>query len=101
MNALLSVSDKTGIVELAQALHAQGIKLLTLGGEVDDTSTLPTLGKTALGVYSSNFYNPTLEEPANRDFRQAFAKAYPKSLLGVVHVQAWDAMHLIHHMQNI
>jgi phosphoribosylaminoimidazolecarboxamide formyltransferase / IMP cyclohydrolase len=32
MNALLSVSDKTGIVELAQALHAQGIKLLSTGG---------------------------------------------------------------------
>jgi phosphoribosylaminoimidazolecarboxamide formyltransferase / IMP cyclohydrolase len=30
--ALLSVSDKTGIVELAQALHAQGIKLLSTGG---------------------------------------------------------------------
>ena len=32
MNALLSVSDKTGIVELARALHAQGIKLLSTGG---------------------------------------------------------------------
>ena len=32
MNALLSVSDKTGIVELAQALHAQGIRLLSTGG---------------------------------------------------------------------
>ncbi len=32
MNALLSVSDKTGILELAQALHAQGIKLLSTGG---------------------------------------------------------------------
>ena len=32
MNALLSVSDKTGIVELAQALHSQGIKLLSTGG---------------------------------------------------------------------
>ena len=32
MNALLSVSDKTGIVELAQALHAQGIQLLSTGG---------------------------------------------------------------------
>ena len=30
--ALLSVSDKTGIVELAQALHAHGIKLLSTGG---------------------------------------------------------------------
>ncbi len=32
MNALLSVSDKTGIIELAQALHACGLKLLSTGG---------------------------------------------------------------------
>ena len=32
MNALLSVSDKTGIVEFAQALHALGIKLMSTGG---------------------------------------------------------------------
>ncbi len=32
MNALLSVSDKTGIVKFAQALHALGIKLLSTGG---------------------------------------------------------------------
>ncbi len=32
MRALLSVSDKTGIVELAQGLHAQGIQLLSTGG---------------------------------------------------------------------
>ena len=32
MNALLSVSDKTGIVEFAQALHALDIKLLSTGG---------------------------------------------------------------------
>jgi len=30
--ALLSVSDKTGIVEFAQALHARGVKLLSTGG---------------------------------------------------------------------
>lgn len=30
--ALISVSDKTGIVEFAQALHAQGIELLSTGG---------------------------------------------------------------------
>ena len=30
--ALLSVSDKTGIVELAQALKAQGVELLSTGG---------------------------------------------------------------------
>ncbi|MDD0812549.1 bifunctional phosphoribosylaminoimidazolecarboxamide formyltransferase/IMP cyclohydrolase [Curvibacter sp. RS43] len=32
MNALLSVSDKTGIVELARELHALGIKLISTGG---------------------------------------------------------------------
>ncbi|MCF8210479.1 MAG: bifunctional phosphoribosylaminoimidazolecarboxamide formyltransferase/IMP cyclohydrolase [Rhodoferax sp.] len=32
MNALLSVSDKTGLLELAQALHQEGIKLLSTGG---------------------------------------------------------------------
>ena len=32
MNALLSVSDKSGILEFAQALHALGIKLISTGG---------------------------------------------------------------------
>jgi phosphoribosylaminoimidazolecarboxamide formyltransferase/IMP cyclohydrolase len=32
MNALISVSDKTGIVELAQALHALGVGLISTGG---------------------------------------------------------------------
>jgi phosphoribosylaminoimidazolecarboxamide formyltransferase/IMP cyclohydrolase len=32
LNALLSVSDKTGILEFAQGLHALGIKLLSTGG---------------------------------------------------------------------
>src|ERR1700740_1131187 len=32
MNALISVSDKTGILEFAQVLHALGIKLLSHGG---------------------------------------------------------------------
>ena len=32
MNALISVSDKTGIVEFAQSLHTLGIRLLSTGG---------------------------------------------------------------------
>ncbi|MBL8337556.1 MAG: bifunctional phosphoribosylaminoimidazolecarboxamide formyltransferase/IMP cyclohydrolase [Rhodoferax sp.] len=32
MNALLSVSDKSGIVEFATALHALGVRLLSTGG---------------------------------------------------------------------
>src|SRR5574343_1983564 len=32
MKALISVSDKTGIVELAQQLHALGVGLISTGG---------------------------------------------------------------------
>ena len=32
LTALLSVSDKTGIVELAQSLHAVGVRLVSTGG---------------------------------------------------------------------
>ncbi|MEJ7931128.1 bifunctional phosphoribosylaminoimidazolecarboxamide formyltransferase/IMP cyclohydrolase [Ramlibacter sp. AN1015] len=32
MNALLSVSDKTGVVDFARALHALGIRLISTGG---------------------------------------------------------------------
>jgi len=32
MRALISVSDKTGIVELARALHALGVSLISTGG---------------------------------------------------------------------
>src|SRR6476659_3712658 len=32
MNALLSVSDKTGIAELARALHDLGVRLISTGG---------------------------------------------------------------------
>ena len=32
MNALLSVSDKTGLVELAHTLHSLGVRLISTGG---------------------------------------------------------------------
>src|SRR5438105_11617094 len=32
MQALISVSDKTGIAQFAQALHALGVKLISTGG---------------------------------------------------------------------
>ncbi|MEK9895665.1 MAG: hypothetical protein VW518_04470, partial [Burkholderiaceae bacterium] len=32
MQALISVSDKTGVLELAQGLHQLGVRLLSTGG---------------------------------------------------------------------
>jgi phosphoribosylaminoimidazolecarboxamide formyltransferase / IMP cyclohydrolase len=44
MNALLSVSDKTGIAELARALHDLGVRLISTGG------TAKLLGEQGLPV---------------------------------------------------
>ncbi|MEY4713111.1 MAG: bifunctional phosphoribosylaminoimidazolecarboxamide formyltransferase/IMP cyclohydrolase [Pseudomonadota bacterium] len=43
MNALISVSDKTGIVDLARALHALGVGLISTGGTAKllETKGLP------------------------------------------------------------
>ena len=38
MNALISVSDKTGIVELAQGLHAAGWRIISSGGTASAVS---------------------------------------------------------------
>ena len=32
LTALISVSDKTGVLDFARALHAQGVRLLSTGG---------------------------------------------------------------------
>ena len=40
LTALLSVSDKTGIVELARALHGRGVRLLSTGGTATDVTDL-------------------------------------------------------------
>ena len=56
MNALLSVSDKTGIVELAQALHGLGIALLSTGGTAKLLAEhgLPWAGlRSVVRVYST------------------------------------------------
>jgi AICAR transformylase/IMP cyclohydrolase PurH len=49
MNALLSVSDKTGLLAFAQALHALGIRLISTGG------TAKLLASHGLPV---NLYDP-------------------------------------------
>jgi len=79
-------------------LDTAGIKFLGLAGEVDEVGALKALGKQALGVYSSNFYNPTLESPQNKEYRAALEKHIPNVLISPVHAQAWEGMHVIYHM---
>ena len=51
--ALLSVSDKTGIVEFAQGLVQRGVKLLSTGGTAKllEQHGLPAVSYTHLDVY--------------------------------------------------
>ncbi|MBM4357473.1 MAG: bifunctional phosphoribosylaminoimidazolecarboxamide formyltransferase/IMP cyclohydrolase [Deltaproteobacteria bacterium] len=53
--ALLSVSDKTGLVDLARALHASGVELLSTGG------TLATLRAAGIEVTSVEAYTGSPE----------------------------------------
>ena len=48
--ALLSVSDKTGIVDFARALHERGVKLLSTGG------TAKLLAESVLTVTEGSVY---------------------------------------------
>ena len=38
--ALLSVSDKTGLIDFARGLHEQGVELLSTGGTADRKSVV-------------------------------------------------------------
>lgn len=79
-------------------LEAAGIKLLAIGGEVDEAVALKTLGKASLGIISSSLYNPTGPSAENKTFREAFAKQYPGVDIGVTHIEGWDGAHLIYRM---
>ncbi|MBT0586234.1 bifunctional phosphoribosylaminoimidazolecarboxamide formyltransferase/IMP cyclohydrolase [Alteromonas oceanisediminis] len=58
--ALLSVSDKTGIIEFAQALHQQGVELLSTGG------TAKLLAESAIPVIEVSDYTGHSEIMAGR-----------------------------------
>ena len=47
MNALLSVSDKTGIVEFAQGLHALGAQMDRIPAAIDAGATSAEFGEPA------------------------------------------------------
>jgi phosphoribosylaminoimidazolecarboxamide formyltransferase/IMP cyclohydrolase len=51
--ALISVSDKTGLIELAQALHAQGIELISTGGTANALvrANIPVINVSELTGY--------------------------------------------------
>ena len=70
MNALLSVSDKTGIVDFAQALHALGIKLISTGGTAKllaDNGLPVTEVATLTGLPEMALRNVFIEMPSTAD----------------------------------
>jgi len=56
--AILSVSDKTGITELAQALNARGIEILSTGGTAKHLTDAEFPAATAQGVTLVDFWAP-------------------------------------------
>src|SRR5277367_1492766 len=58
--ALLSVSDKTGLVDFAKALHARGVKILSSGG------TAKALGEAGVPVETVESYTGSPEVMGGR-----------------------------------
>ncbi|MCF6239391.1 MAG: IMP cyclohydrolase, partial [Candidatus Marinimicrobia bacterium] len=48
--ALISVSDKNGVLELAQALHQQGVEIISTGGTANLLAEggIPVLGSSEI-----------------------------------------------------
>ena len=79
-------------------LQTEGVRLLGIGGEVDEASVLPALGDIALGTYSSNFYVPTRRSASNDAFSQSFKGLFPNSAIGPTTLEAFDGMSLLYRM---
>lgn len=59
-----------------------------------DGSTLPALGKSALGAYAGTFWGPDFDNPASKSFVQVFEKKY-KRIPSQYAAQAYDSALLI------
>ena len=93
--ALLSVSDKTGVLEFARALSAQGVKLLSTGGtakllqdngvavtEVADYTGFPEMLDGRVKTLHPKVHGGIL---ARRDFPEHMAKLEEHAMPGTGH----------------
>ena len=77
-----------------RGLAAAGIKLISTG-DLTDEDILDTLGDTALGLITSFHYEAAHQSPHNKEFVEAYQKAYPNDRPNFMAVGGYDGMQLI------
>ncbi|MDB5649264.1 MAG: transporter substrate-binding protein [Hyphomicrobiales bacterium] len=70
-----------------------GIKVIATGDVVDDL-TLDDMGEPVMGMITSHHYSAAHDSPENRDYREAFMKAYGVRP-NLMAIGGYDGMHLV------
>jgi len=74
--AMFFAADAIAFVKQYEAFGLKGkIPLIAPAGTVDQ-ALLPGMGKAAIGMVSSNWYNPYLDNPENKKFVESFKKKF-------------------------
>jgi branched-chain amino acid transport system substrate-binding protein len=77
-----------------RGLAQTGIRLIATG-DLTDEDILDALGDAAVGAITGFHYAESHNSPENKQFTEAYAKAYPKDRPNFMAVAAYDGMRLI------
>jgi len=77
-----------------RGLKEAGIKLISTG-DLTDEDVLDAMGDPALGVMTSFHYSEAHDSALNKQYTQAYYKAYPGKRPNFMSVAGYDGMHLI------
>src|SRR5690606_19259231 len=79
----------------SRGLADDGIKLIATG-DLTDEDVLDAMGDPALGLITSFHYSDAHDSALNKQYTEAYAKAYPENRPNFMSVAGYDGMHLIY-----
>jgi len=78
-----------------RGLKEAGIKLIATG-DLTDEDVLDAMGDPALGLITSFHYSDAHDSALNKQYTEAYAKAYPGVRPNFMSVAGYDGMHLVY-----
>ena len=88
LTALLSVSDKTGVLDLARELHAQGVRLLSTGGTAKLLAEAGLPGGAELRARINGIESANEQIAALDDWFERLADHHPRLPQAIQHQEA-------------
>ncbi|WP_353194003.1 ABC transporter substrate-binding protein [Pusillimonas noertemannii] len=79
----------------SRGLAEEGIKLIATG-DLTDEDVLDAMGDPALGLITSFHYSDAHDSELNKQYTEAYAKAYPGVRPNFMSMGGYDGMHLIY-----